>query len=99
MFVCLWEFDVRPESEARFRQVYGADGLWVALFRLAPGFVRTELLRDRHRPGRYLTIDTWDSAESHAAFRARFAAEFAALDREGEVLTARETLLGEFDVR
>jgi heme-degrading monooxygenase HmoA len=99
MYVYIWQYEVRPDAEDRFRQTYGQDGAWVALFRRAPGYVGTDLLQDRQRPRRYLTIDRWDSVESHAGFRARFAAEFAALDRECAALTVREIQLGEFHAR
>jgi heme-degrading monooxygenase HmoA len=99
VYLYIWEYEVRPEGEERFRRHYGPDGTWVALFRRSPGHVGTQLLQDRQRPRRYVTIDTWDSAESHASFRRQFAAEFVALDRECEALTVRETLLGEYTVR
>jgi heme-degrading monooxygenase HmoA len=99
MYVYLWEYQVKPEADARFRQQYGPDGAWASLFRRAAGYVGTQLLEDRQRPRRYVTIDTWDSPESHAGFQRQFAAEYAALDRECEALTVRETQLGEFHVR
>ena len=99
MYVYLWEFDVRPDADERFRREYGPAGAWVALFRRAPGYVGTQLLQDRQRPRRYLTIDTWDTAESYAGFKRQFAGEFADLDRRCEGFTVRETPLGEFHVR
>jgi hypothetical protein len=99
LYVYLWEYEVRPNADQRFRHEYGRDGAWVALFRRAPGYVGTLLLQDRQRPRRYVTIDTWDAPESHASFRRQFAAEYAELDRQCESLTAREAPLGEFHVR
>lgn len=98
MYAYVWEFQARPEADDAFRRLYGPEGDWVALFRRASGYVGTRLLCDPDRRFHYVTVDAWESAEAHRAFRASFAAEFAALDRRGEALTARETFLGEFDV-
>ena len=98
-YVYIWEYEVRPEAEDRFRETYGGEGAWVALFRRAPGYLGTDLLQDRQRPRRWVTIDRWESADAHASFRALFATEFAVLDRQCEALTARETQLGEFHAR
>lgn len=98
MYTYIWEFEVRPESESRFREVYGPEGAWVALFRQGPGYVSTQLCRDRHNRGRYVTVDTWASREAHEAFKRAFAVPFAELDASCEALTVRETLVGEFDV-
>ena len=99
VYAYVWEFEARAEADERFRKEYGPAGAWVALFRRAPGYVGTQLLQDRERPRRYLTIDTWNSAESYAAFRRQFAGEFAELDRRCEGLTVREAPIGEFQVR
>jgi quinol monooxygenase YgiN len=96
-YVFMWEFEVRPEHEAAFREAYGPDGAWVALFRQAPGFVSTDLYRDRDRPLRFLTVDTWESEAAHDAFRRRFGDAYAQLDAAGARLTRRETPLGRFD--
>ena len=96
-YVYIWCFEVPPENVAEFEQVYGADGEWVRLFRAAHGYRSTALLRDRERPGRYLTVDTWESAAAFESFRAANAAAFEALDRACETLTARELLVGRFE--
>ncbi len=80
-----------------FERAYGPDGDWVRLFRRASGHLRTELLRDTDRPARYLTIDVWESRAAWERFRARWAAEYAALDARCGALTTRETQLGGFD--
>ena len=92
----LWSYRVSPGREAEFRQLYGPEGRWVRLFRQAPGYLGTDLYRDRGEAGRYLTIDRWESEEAFRAFRARFAEEFERLDSDGEYLTSEETPLGEF---
>ena len=93
----VWEFQVPPAAEAEFRRHYGPTGSWVDLFRRSPGHIETLLLRDAATPGRYVTIDRWESAASYEAFRERFAAEYAALDARCEKLTTREVRLGSFD--
>jgi len=93
----VWEFDVPPEAVAAFEEAYGHQGPWVRLFRRDGAYEGTTLLRDRTRPGRYLTFDYWRTREAFEAFRERFRDEFAAIDASCERLTARERPLGEFD--
>jgi heme-degrading monooxygenase HmoA len=95
-FQALWEFSVREARRAEFESCYGPAGDWARLFSQAPGFISTELLRDRADPLRYVTIDRWASIEDWRAFRARFAAEYERLDHASETLTAREAPLGEY---
>ncbi|HEX6851144.1 MAG TPA: antibiotic biosynthesis monooxygenase family protein [Candidatus Polarisedimenticolaceae bacterium] len=93
----LWQFDVPPDRQAEFERVYGATGRWAVLFRRAPGYRGTILLRDRSVPNRYVTIDRWRSEADFEAFRQRYATEYEALDAACEALTEREALLGIFD--
>jgi heme-degrading monooxygenase HmoA len=95
-FCAVWEFFVKTERQVEFERRYGPDGDWARLFRGAPGFVGLELLRDRENPLRYLTLDRWTSVEAYRAFHERHAAEYAALDRECQGLTERESPVGEF---
>jgi heme-degrading monooxygenase HmoA len=92
----LWEFQVRAERQSEFERHYGPAGAWVALFRQAPGYIETLLLRDRSQGLRYVTIDRWESIESYRLFRARFARQYEELDRLCEGLTTHEAPLGEF---
>lgn len=94
MHAALWEFEVKPGAEAAFEAAYGNGGAWVRLFRRDRGFVETRLLRDRSQPGRYLTLDLWESEEDYRRFREVFAAEYAALDQQCEALTVAEQPLG-----
>jgi heme-degrading monooxygenase HmoA len=97
-YMYIWEYVVPPDKLAAFERLYGASGgAWVQLFRRAPGYLRTELHRDRARPDRYLTIDWWASREAWDDFRVRFADEFADLDARGEACTASEQELGKFE--
>jgi heme-degrading monooxygenase HmoA len=95
-FAALWEFSIRESSQAEFEACYGPGGDWARLFSQAPGFIGTDLLRDRADPLRYVTVDRWASVEDWRAFRVRFAAEYERLDKASEMLTAREAPLGEF---
>ena len=96
-FTTLWEFTVQAARQAEFERHYGPDGTWARLFRLAPGYLGSELLRDCKDPLRYLTIDRWESHESSQAFRRLHGAEYERLDGEFEGLTTREKPLGEYD--
>jgi heme-degrading monooxygenase HmoA len=96
MYTCLWEFVVDAGARAEFERHYGADGTWVRLFRRAPGFVETRLLIDRADPGRYVTVDRWQSEEAYRAFRDSHAAQYAELDAECGKLTRAETFLGAY---
>jgi heme-degrading monooxygenase HmoA len=96
-FQAIWAFSVERANQRQFESLYGPEGRWVQLFRRAPGYLGTELLRDRADPTRYLTIDRWASADAYRDFRAQFAGEYQALDRECEGLTARESALGEYE--
>jgi hypothetical protein len=96
-YLIVWEFRVKPESIAEFERVYGPEGSWARLFRRSADYEGTELLRDRGRAGRYLTIDRWTSHEALRKFKQEFAAEYAALDKECEQLTETELRLGDFE--
>ena len=94
--VILWEFRARPGSEAAFEAAYGPEGDWARLFRRAPGYLGTELLRAPEK-GRYVTIDRWVSSEEFEAFRELYRPEYEDLDRRCADLTIEETPLGKFD--
>ncbi len=94
--VHVWEYTVPAAQVPAFVATYGPDGAWAALFRRAEGYLETLLLQDPAQPGRYLTIDRWASAAAYDAFRARFGAEYEALDRACEALTEHEASLGTY---
>lgn len=95
-YTYVWEFEVPAEHVAEFERQYGPAGAWAQLFRRAPGFVETLLLRDNQLPGRYLTVDRWQSEEACRAFRSDFAVEYAQLDEACAALTVGERSLGGF---
>jgi heme-degrading monooxygenase HmoA len=95
-FTYVWEFEVPATMEREFLRHYGPAGGWVALFRRAPGYVETLLLKDESKPGRYLTLDRWESEQAYRAFREHYGREYAAMDQSCEGLASRETPLGSF---
>ena len=96
-YAYVWEFLVVPEHRDAFETHYGPTGPWVTLFRDSPGYIETLLLRDQSDALRYLTIDRWESEAAYRLFQARFAEQYAELDRECEHLTTSETSLGHYD--
>jgi len=96
MFVILWEYEVKSECEESFAKVYGPEGAWVRLFRVDPCYKETRLWRETFRSGTYITMDYWESEEAYTEFKDAHATEYAAIDRETEKLTVRESYLGAF---
>ena len=97
-FAYLWVFQVKAGSEAEFERLYGPEGGWARFFRGSPQYLKTELLRDLGKPGRYFTIDYWTDEASHKEFCQQQAKEFQRLDAAGEKLTESETAVGNFAV-
>jgi len=96
MFVIVWQFEVTEEQTTGFEAAYSADGSWARLFRHSAEYLGTELLRDAYVPGRYLTIDRWQSEDAFRAFRKQHDADYEALDRACDALTASEQRVGAF---
>ena len=90
MYVIVWRFVAKDSAE--FERHYGPEGTWAAFFRHAPAFLRTELLRGEG--GEYLTLDHWVSEEAFLAFHTANLADYEAIDRRFEALTAREERIG-----
>ncbi|HYV64665.1 MAG TPA: antibiotic biosynthesis monooxygenase [Myxococcales bacterium] len=93
MYVIVWEFVARAGREAEFERAYGPGGRWVEFFRTGEGYHGTELWRGA---GVWLTVDRWQSEAHYRRFRTAKLAEYQALDREMEELTANERQLGAF---
>ena len=93
-FAAIWRFEVRPERESEFVDLYNDDGAWAQLFRTSPGYVRTELFKACDAPLTYVTVDYWSSEAAYREFKSQRAADYAALDAIGEPLTSDELLLG-----
>lgn len=96
MYVILWEYQVRVEKQLEFEEVYSPDGAWADLFKREMGYLGTELLHDKKKPQRYLTIDRWDSKESYEAFQSQWKKEYNTLDTQCNGLTEWESLLGKW---
>jgi uncharacterized glyoxalase superfamily protein PhnB/heme-degrading monooxygenase HmoA len=96
-FSYVWEYEVPADAEPEFLDHYAPDGAWVRLFRRAPGYLGTQLYRDRGLAGRYLTVDHWLDEAAYREFRRAFAAEFETLDRACAALTRREAHLGDLE--
>jgi heme-degrading monooxygenase HmoA len=98
VLLIVWQFRPAPGREAEFAHAYGADGPWVELFRKASGFVESALAQDSADPGRFLTLDWWESDASFETFEREHAREYAAIDAKCEALCAEERPLGRFRV-
>ena len=96
-FLVVWEFRVRSGRRRAFEKAYGPEGDWVRLFRRDQEYLGTELIVDRERPLRYLTLDFWTSRRAHRRFLRRHQAAYERLNRQCELLTVREKLIGEFE--
>ena len=98
MWQILWEFRVSPDHRNEFEMVYGPQGDWATLFSRSSEFRGTQLLSDHAVPGRYLTIDSWDSAAAFDRFNETYATDYKSLDTRCESLTDYEMKIGSFDV-
>jgi heme-degrading monooxygenase HmoA len=98
VLLIVWQFRPAPGREAEFVRAYGTDGPWVSLFRKASGYRESVLAQDSSDPGRFLTLDWWDSETSFETFERDHGPEYAALDSECEALCAEEHALGRFRV-
>jgi heme-degrading monooxygenase HmoA len=96
MFVILWQFDIAEDKIVGFEAAYGSHGSWATLFARSSEYQGTELLKDAYVPGRYVTIDRWQSEDAFRAFRAQYDSEYETLDRACDSLTAAETRIGAF---
>lgn len=96
MFVNIWEYRVRSESVEAFLENYATDGSWARLFRLAPGYEGTRLLRDGRERTRFVTIDTWTSETHYNSFLDQFGEAYRELDARCEGFTISETFIGRF---
>lgn len=96
MIAILWRYRPATGQERQFEAAYGSGGAWADLFRKAPGYIRTDLLRGNS--GEYLTIDYWQDMECWDTFSASFQDQYERLDRVCDVLTRSEERLGVFSV-
>jgi heme-degrading monooxygenase HmoA len=98
LILVIWEFRVRQGMEPEFERRYSSSGAWARLFaKGSEGYEGTRLIRDSADPRRYVAIDSWRDAASLARFKQAYAAEYAALDAECEMLTEAEVHIGTFE--
>ena len=98
MIAILWEYSVPRENLAEFERHYDSSGTWVNFFRRAASYHGTVLLRDPDTPGRFMTLDHWDSLDSYHSFCAEHEAEYRRIDALCATLTDSERSLGIFHV-
>lgn len=96
MITILWEYEVRGDRIAAFKQMYGPGGKWAELFENGKGFLGTTLIQSQDHPQRFTTIDQWESLNDYKTFLALSKEEYDRLDRQCEGLTERESYLGTF---
>lgn len=97
MFHIVWEFLVTEEHRTEFERAYSKEGVWGELFRSDTRYNGTTLLRDSTTPGRYFTIDRWETPEAFTEFRLRNASQYDAADQACARLTSGERLVGNFE--
>ena len=95
-YVVAWEYQVKQGAEQKFATAYGAEGEWVALFKKATGFIRTELVRSEYDAHKFVTVDVWESRTAYDSFRKAFELEYDALDTIFQDLTLHEAKVGSF---
>jgi len=98
-FVVVWEFRVTPRKRRGFERAYGPDGEWATFFRKGKGFLGTELIRDAHNAGRYLTLDFWKSRKLYERFKNQNRETYELIDQRCESLTTQESEIGQFSRR
>ena len=98
MIEIIWEYVVREEKTTEFLRYYASDGVWAEFFRKGDGYRGAALLRDSAKPGRFVTIDTWDDLASYEAFRKQHAAQYGEIDGVCEAFTLEERHIGTFEV-
>jgi len=98
LIAILWEYEVPREHVAEFERHYDSNGTWVIFFRKAAAYHGTALLRDPETPGRYMTLDHWDSFEDYQTFCTEHEAEYRRIDAMCATLTTDERRLGIFHV-
>ena len=97
MMIRVWQYDVRADQSAEFEAAYRGDGAWAELFGQGSGFMGVELYTSLDTPGRYLTVDKFESLDAWEEFLLGHRAAYDELDARMEGLTfdERELLSGD----
>jgi heme-degrading monooxygenase HmoA len=98
-FVVIWEFRIHLRKRRAFERAYGPDGEWAKFFRRGKGYVSTELIRDSQQPGRYITLDYWQSRKHYETFKKQSRKMYQTIDERCEALTTHEYEIGQFSCR
>jgi heme-degrading monooxygenase HmoA len=93
----VWKFRPPQGREGEFEAAYCEIGDWAQLFRHAPGFLGTTLLRPAEPGGWWLTLDRWGSRADFEAFTEVFGEQYRALDARLEGVAGEEELVGAFE--
>jgi heme-degrading monooxygenase HmoA len=96
-YICIWEYEVKPELKESFINSYNSDGDWTKLFGRSQGYIRTELFRERAGANSYITIDYWESEKDYDEFMNKYFDEYNELDNRCESFTVSEIMIGSFD--
>jgi heme-degrading monooxygenase HmoA len=98
MIQIVWQYEVKEENRGTFELAYGPGGAWSILFARAPGYRGTALLRDTESPGKYLTIDAWDTEQHQREFLSQHREEYEAVDAGIAQLIDSESRVGAFNL-
>jgi heme-degrading monooxygenase HmoA len=93
----IWKFRPPDGREQEFEAAYCGGGQWARLFRHAPGFQGTTLLKPEERGGWWMTIDRWDSPRDFQSFIEVFEQQYRALDAELEGVAGEGQFVGAFE--
>ena len=93
----IWKFRPPEGCEEEFATAYSSGGVWAQLFRKAPGFQGTTLLKPSKHGGCWLTIDRWDSSADFESFTQAFGEQYRALDAQLEGIAGEEEFVGTFE--
>lgn len=97
MYTVIWEYHIKMEYEKDFLNLYGKEGEWVHLFEEDDNYFESDLIKDVHQEGRYLTIDYWIDKKSYDNFRNHHNEIYQELDMKGSLFCHKEKPLGEFN--
>jgi len=93
----IWKFKPPAGREGEFAEAYSSSGDWAQLFRNAPGFQGTTLLKPTEAGGWWMTIDRWNAPDNFDAFIQVFGEQYRALDAELEGVAGEEQFVGAFE--
>ena len=96
MYLIIWDFYIKKDSNEEFERTYGNEGTWSNFFRKGSDYLGTLLIKDMTKENRYVTIDQWKTKEAYETFLERNDEEYKRIDSQCEFLTEQEKLIGYF---